>query len=64
MRRHCSSLMLVVGAVMPFIAWEHLVMACMSLSAGVMVGLVIVLCWNAAVLLRRSLLVDLMWHLW
>ena len=46
-----------------FYGLEQSVMACISLSAGVMVGLVIVLCWNITVLLSCSLLVDLMWHL-
>ena len=53
--RRCTkiSLMLVLGAVMPFRAWEQLTNACMSLSAGVMMGLVIVLCWNAMVSLSH-----------
>ena len=33
-----------VGAVMPLSAAAHAAMACMSLSAGVRAGLVIVLC--------------------
>ena len=35
-----------------------------ELSAGVTVGLVIVLCWNTMVWLSHSLFVYLMWHLW
>ena len=50
------------GAVMPCRADVQLVMACMSVSAGVMAGFVMVLCWKTLVSLNLSLLVALMWQ--
>ena len=50
------------GAVMPCRADVQLAMACMSVSAGVMVGFVMVLCWKTTVSLNLLLLVALMWQ--
>ena len=50
------------GAVMPLRVDVQLAMACMSVSAGVRVGFVMVLCWKTMVSLNLSLLVALMWH--
>lgn len=50
------------GEVMPCRADVQSAMACMSVSAGVMVGFVIVLCWKTTVSLNLSLLVALIWQ--
>lgn len=46
----------------PLMALTHSASANITLSACVMVGLVIRLCWNCTVSDSRSLLVCLMWH--
>jgi hypothetical protein len=46
----------------PLMALTHSASASITLSACVMVGLVIRLCWNCTVSDNRSLLVCLMWH--
>ena len=58
----CSSLYswLDLLLIMPFSASLQLASACIILSAGVMVGLVMCLCLNWIVSVNRSLLVSLM----
>ena len=46
----------------PLMALAHSASASITLSACVMVGLVMRLCWNCTVSDNRSLLVCLMWH--
>ena len=60
----CCKSWLDLNAGMPRMVWMQEEMAFMTLSAGVTEGLVIRLCWNSTVSLKRSLLVCLMWHLW
>jgi len=47
----------------PLMALAQSASACISLSCGVTVGLVMCLCWNCTVSLNLSLFVSLMWHL-
>ena len=61
--RALRSEMFWVGVVMPLSAATQSAIAFMSLSVGVIDGLVIDLWWNATLSLSWSLLVDLIWHL-
>ena len=49
--------------VMPLMALTQSAKACITLSACVIEGLVMRLCWNCTVSDRHSLLVCLMWQL-
>ena len=58
--RSCVACEALALPVIPCIAFTHSANACITLSAWVMVGLVMCLCWNCTVSESRSLLVSLM----
>ncbi len=61
--RSCAACEFLVLLVMPCSALTQSANVCITLSAWVMVGLVMRLCWNCTMLDSRSLLVCLMWQL-